>query len=588
MLFPNNFLYFITLFFISVLAGAYLLFSYNRNRLLLINAIMFFLIAIRACTEYYLPQIELFENARKLTIFHSFITHTVSIGVWYVSWFYIRPFKKWKREKMLNQIYFWTLIAIPGIIGFYGHYNRYFFKLNPEKIDGFWQFIATPDGLLSGFFFIHTFYIMAVVTTIPLLIGLIRDKGNRIKKVIIIIAYILFPVIYKKILVSNVGGVYMIPNIAGVYFINTLIISWFVSNYRLFEDNFSKTVTDLLDSISDLAIFTDTDFKISHANNLAFNQFSKKIIYENAVNVLSEVSQENAEKIQTYIHALANSQTKEQEIALVINDQTKLFNLKVAKYEQGNFHLGYTFLLTDLTEIKQKEQALIQLNNTKDRLFAIIGHDLRKPALAFRGISKKVNFLIQQKEFDTLNKFGETLEQSAFSLNTLLDNLLNWALKQRDVLPYDPEPVNVQQVTEEIFELFEQIAEAKGVHLQLNIPASIIAYSDPNALNTIIRNLVDNAIKYTPNGGSVQVNSEKKEDNISIVIKDTGQGMSNDQLTKIFELNKNKSTQGTSGEKGSGLGLSLVKDLVDLNKGIIKIQSKQKEGTTFEILLPAA
>ena len=88
---------------------------------------------------------------------------------------------------------------------------------------------------------------------------------------------------------------------------------------------------------------------------------------------------------------------------------------------------------------------------TKDRLFAIISHDLRKPALAFRGVSKKVNFLIQQQEFDTLNKFGENIEKAAFSLNSLLDNLLNWALSQRNVLPYQPVPLNIAQETEEIY-----------------------------------------------------------------------------------------------------------------------------------------
>ena len=140
-------------------------------------------------------------------------------------------------------------------------------------------------------------------------------------------------------------------------------------------------------------------------------------------------------------------------------------------------------MLTDLTEIREKEKELEQSNITKDQLFAIIGHDLRKPALAFRGISKKVNFLIQQKEFDTLNKLGKNLEQAAFSLNSLLDNLLNWALKQRDVLPYDPKPVNVQEATEEIFQLFEQIADEKGVHLKLNITESIPCFFRPKCFS---------------------------------------------------------------------------------------------------------
>ena len=258
------------------------------------------------------------------------------------------------------------------------------------------------------------------------------------------------------------------------------------------------------------------------------------------------------------------------------------------RYLEAEIEKATTKIREDKAVIEAQADTLQELNATKDRLFAIIGHDLRKPALAFRGISKKVNFLIQQKEFDTLNKLGNNLEQAAFSLNGLLDNLLNWALKQRDVLPYDPKPVSIKEATEEIFNLFQQIADEKNIHLQLNIASEIKAYSDPNALNTIIRNLVDNAIKYTPNGGQVEVVSELNGSNIRILIKDTGEGMDKAQLDNIFDLQKNKSTQGTAGEKGSGLGLTLVKDLVDLNKGQIKVNSALKKGTSFEIMLPAA
>ena len=169
-----------------------------------------------------------------------------------------------------------------------------------------------------------------------------------------------------------------------------------------------------------------------------------------------------------------------------------------------------------------------------------------------------------------------------------MDNLLNWALTQRDVLPYHPKPVNIQEATEEIFTLFEQIANEKGIRLQLNIEEAIHAYSDPNAITTIIRNLVDNAIKYTPEGGKIVVNSSIEGNKVAIIVKDTGQGITAEKLATIFELQQNKSTKGTAGESGAGLGLSLVKDLVDLNKGTINIQSQPQQGTTFEIYLPAA
>jgi len=560
MLLPDNFLYFILLFTCSLLAGAYLLFSYNQNRLLLINAIMFFLIAIRASTEFFLPQIDNYSDAVSLATFHSFIANSTTFCIWYVTWFYIRPFRNYSWEKWANRIYFWGVLILPLPITLHGLYTRRFFQLNPVKIDGYWQFTANLSDGLTQFHLIMTLYVMAFFTIVPMVIDLFRGKQDRLRKIFILIAYIIFPPLFSKFIWSASTGKYTIPNIAGIYFWYGLSVSWFVSNYRLFQDNFSKTIKDLLESISDLAIYTDTQLVVSHTNKLTTQYFSNNIIHQKIKDVLSNVSQQTSTQIEGSIEGLINNQQKEKELTFVIDNAPKIFNLKVAKFEQGNFHLGYTFLLTDLTQIKQKEQELTQLNTTKDRLFAIIGHDLRKPALAFRGISKKVNFLIQQKEFDTLNKLGNNLERAAFSLNSLLDNLLNWALKQRDVLPYEPKPVDVQQATEEIFELFQQIAHEKKVHLQLDIMQDVKAYA---------------------------VLSERRGKNILIQVKDTGEGMNDKQLTKIFALQKNKSTQGTAGEKGSGLGLALVKDLIDLNEGTINVWSTPKKGTTFDILLPA-
>ena len=239
-------------------------------------------------------------------------------------------------------------------------------------------------------------------------------------------------------------------------------------------------------------------------------------------------------------------------------------------------------------QITQQKSNLEQLNTAKDRLFAIISHDLRKPALAFRGISKKVKFLIQQQEFETLDKYGTSLEKAAYSLNGLLDNLLNWALQQRNVLPYNPVPINVAEVSQEIYELFHQMAADKNIHLKMNISESTIVFADLNAYATIIRNLIDNAIKYTPEGGIIDLSVEKVAKNVAIKVTDSGIGILPEKINQLFDLQKNKSSQGTAGEMGSGLGLTLVKDLVALNKGTIKVESEVAKGTTFEVLLPAA
>lgn len=287
---------------------------------------------------------------------------------------------------------------------------------------------------------------------------------------------------------------------------------------------------------------------------------------------------------------------KEQQITLLNKDNEILTARNQTYLAVGSsigllalFSIGFLLNLRRKNQqITQQKIALQQLNTTKDRLFAIISHDLRKPALAFRGISKKVKFLIQQQEFDTLDKYGASLEKAAYSLNNLLDNLLNWALKQRNVLPYQPIPLQVAELTTEVMELFDQMAADKNITFNLDIPNSTVAFADPNAYATIIRNLIDNALKYTPNGGMIEIVAQEQTTNVLLKITDSGVGIPAEKIAQLFDLQKHKSTQGTKGEMGAGLGLTLVKDLIALNKGTIHVQSKVNRGTTFEVLLPAA
>ncbi|MEM6698361.1 MAG: ATP-binding protein [Bacteroidota bacterium] len=238
--------------------------------------------------------------------------------------------------------------------------------------------------------------------------------------------------------------------------------------------------------------------------------------------------------------------------------------------------------------IEAQKQRLEELNITKDRLFAIIGHDLRKPSLAFRGIGKKVDYLLKKEDYNMLSKLTNTLEKAAFSLNSLLDNLLSWALQQREVLPYQPQTINVAEATSEIYDYFHDLAAEKDIDLSFNFSEQTQIFADPNAFTTIVRNLVDNAIKFTPENGKVKLSGEIEAEEVVLKVEDTGVGMEQGFLKHLFQLQKNKSHKGTSGERGAGLGLTLVAELVKLNKGRIVVNSQLNGGTTFKITLPVA
>ena len=279
---------------------------------------------------------------------------------------------------------------------------------------------------------------------------------------------------------------------------------------------------------------------------------------------------------------------REKEIALlaVENKQTRTAALGSSAF--ALLALGFFFNARRKNQlISTQNEQLESLNHTKDRIFAIIGHDLRKPAASFRGISKKVKYLIKKQDFETLDKLGNQIEQNALSLNKLTDNLLNWALTQRNVMPYNPTDVPLGNLTADIQTIFESPAQEKNIEIVNNVPADMTVFADPNALSTIITNLVDNAVKYTPEGGEIRIDALVESNNqIKIRVSDTGTGIEQDKINDLFLLKKDKSKKGTDGEKGTGLGLHLVKELVQLNQGKIGVDSIEGEGTSFRILLP--
>jgi len=232
--------------------------------------------------------------------------------------------------------------------------------------------------------------------------------------------------------------------------------------------------------------------------------------------------------------------------------------------------------------ISRKNEELESLNSTKDQMFAIIGHDLRKPALSLRGISGKVNYLINRKEFDMLNKLGAQIEQQAQSMHQLTDNLLVWALSQRNTLKVKSLNIDLAGLLQDALLPLEPLAQTKNIELKVELPALQVV-SDPDILQIIIRNLTDNAIKFTNPGGMVHIGAGEMAKGFYLEISDTGIGMSSDLVAQTGLLEGSVSESGTAGEKGAGLGLRLVRELTDRLSGEVKITSTENKGTSVRV-----
>lgn len=231
--------------------------------------------------------------------------------------------------------------------------------------------------------------------------------------------------------------------------------------------------------------------------------------------------------------------------------------------------------------INAQKQELLTLNQTKDRLFSIIGHDLRDPVIAFKGLSKKIAFLIQKNETERVIGLSNYIEKEAQYLHDLLDNLLNWALSQRNELKALKTSVSVFEIIKNIKKTNEHLEEMTGVELINSVPRELNVIADRPILETVFRNLISNAFRHTSKDDSIEIRCEIEGDDVNILVEDNGIGMNTKQLENLFKIQKNHSEG-----RNISFGLHLCHELIQLLNGDITVSSYQKKGTTFKITLP--
>lgn len=236
-------------------------------------------------------------------------------------------------------------------------------------------------------------------------------------------------------------------------------------------------------------------------------------------------------------------------------------------------------------ELKASEEALIISNRTKDKFFALIAHDLRGPITSLSGIGKLLHFNIKKDNIEKISAIISQLDQSTVAVHHLLDNLLKWALSQSGALHFNPVAVNIEMLLKDIFAIFEEAAKAKSIHFSIEVSPNATVMADYNMLSTIIRNLIANAIKFTPIAGKVDVKAITIKEKLEITIHDSGVGMTKEAIDKIMQNENLASLPGTIGEKGTGLGLSLSKEFVLLHGSELSIESYLNEGTKISFSL---
>lgn len=239
-------------------------------------------------------------------------------------------------------------------------------------------------------------------------------------------------------------------------------------------------------------------------------------------------------------------------------------------------------------KIRRKNDALKEAVATKDRLFSIIAHDLKNPIGSSLGLSEFFVEEINNENYDVVKQYSGVFHQSLNEAFTLLDNLLDWSRSQLQRIRYAPTQLSLLTIVSETEELFESTIKRKNLAFRINIASTALVYADVDMLRTILRNLISNAIKYSNENDLITIASKADSKFIEVSVIDQGVGMSLKGLKALFEFDSNNSTAGTAGEKGTGLGLVLVKEFVEKHGGQIRVTSAEGQGSTFSFTIPAA
>jgi signal transduction histidine kinase len=234
--------------------------------------------------------------------------------------------------------------------------------------------------------------------------------------------------------------------------------------------------------------------------------------------------------------------------------------------------------------IEEQTDNLKAINNTKDRLFGIIAHDLRSPLSSLKGVLQLLdNEFISKEEFKQLSK---RLQENVDNVHGMLENLLLWSLSQMEGIKPNVKPFDLNFIIDETVQLFKEISVQKQIDLTNNSAIHFQALGDEYQIRTVLRNLLNNALKFTPSHGQISIDSTIKGQFVNLKISDSGIGIKQNDLAQIFSNPTLK--KGTGGEKGTGFGLFLCKELIEKNGGTIEIKSAVGKGTEIELLLPIA
>jgi len=344
----------------------------------------------------------------------------------------------------------------------------------------------------------------------------------------------------------------------------------------------------LFETISDVVCILDINKNILEINQPGCDLFEYHRNDILGMSITSFVHPEDIDYSSKFMDQLDKQGSYKMYEGRIITKSGKLKWIQVnsSVFEIKNKKIGSLDIIREITEKKKAESDLKALNATKDKFFSIISHDLRNPFSTIIGFSELIKEKLKHNEYDRIDEMVSLVNETALQGDKLLSNLLEWSNSQSGKQIFSPKLHNLFDIIKPILDLYKNTSAQKGISLINKIPPDYSVFADTNMLQTIIRNLISNALKFTPSGGSVTLSATVTNNHNVITICDTGVGINEVDLANIFKIGHQFSTSGTNNEKGTGLGLLLCKEFTERHKGELTVTSDLKKGSCFNIIFP--
>jgi len=334
----------------------------------------------------------------------------------------------------------------------------------------------------------------------------------------------------------------------------------------------SASIRELFRKVNELK---NSELKLIKFNNSLIDEI-RNLINEIKTSIKNEETSQN----NSFLNSVRSSTDFLQNILIVLMILACILAvyILVLAYKNDKFQNN----IIDLNKKVMKDSV------EKDKFFSIIGHDLMNPLTALHGYSELLTVSAKNGDRDECVENSQIVHQLTKRILNLLQNLLVWSRMQKGKMKYTPKLTQIEELVSNTMMIVAPIAQNKEIHLDWDVNDSITVSIDSNMIGSVLQNLVTNAIKFTERGGNVNVSAILESDNLNFTVSDTGIGMNDDQINKLFRLDKSSSSRGTDDESGTGLGLIICKEFIEAHRGKIWVESVLGKGSNFCFTIPVA